>query len=264
MFRIIIISVFFTLYYPLYAESIFIRGHSDYFIEWNQEDHQNNFHSMQAVAKRWEERPFLVYGRHDPFCWEMIPFQPTNNPLSRYWQQFAVGFRLIFKKTTNNAKGQNPEIVKQSRSITTETSDDPFCNPDIIKRQQVLEGNLISVLYNYKPLGKDHFLFIPKKHKRDFRELSEDEYIEAMKLSQFVIRRLEQTQPIHNIYLFHKTGVDAGQTVPHWHLHLIVTENTLFDWIDKIKWLWKITYGTEPLKPAMITQKVEHFKKILN
>lgn len=253
MLKTIFIGLIFLPFFDLSCKPVTNSNIS----EWSQEQHRKSYQAIQAIATDWGDLPFLVYGKDGPFKWNIIPFQFTSNPLSRYWQQLKVAFQLL-----HYGEARRPtKIKKVSRSLIEKPSDDPFCDPEIIKRQQVLEGDLITVLYNYKPLGKEHFLFVTKKHKRDFRELTEEEYLESMKLTQFVIKRLKQTQPVHNTYLFHKTGLDAGQSVPHWHLHLVITETELSDWGDKVKWLWKVTFGTSPLKPEALTEKVKHFKK---
>jgi diadenosine tetraphosphate (Ap4A) HIT family hydrolase len=44
-------------------------------------------------------------------------------------------------------------------------------------------------------------------------------------IDHFKIRR----KTVKNVYLLNKTGIDAGQTVKHWHLHVIFSTNKAQD-----------------------------------
>ena len=58
----------------------------------------------------------------------------------------------------------------------------------------------------------------------------------------------KQTRKAEDIYLFHKTGIDAGQTVPHWHMHLIVTANKTQGFFGKLTVLKNMLFGSSPMK----------------
>ncbi len=218
-----------------------------------------SYRLMQRVAAYWETRPFLVYGTQGN--WDMVPCETTSNA---YWQQLNVIWRVLFGGTPTVASSSEitlpPYIHKVDQNMK---GNDPFCDPNVIQKQQVFEGRRIRVIYNYAPIGSMHFLLVPKEHRKDFRELTEDEYSEAERLSQFVINKLKEQGPIHQTYLFHKTGKEAGQTVEHWHLHLIATENTQNDVLSKLQFLFRMTFGASPLPANTLAQRVAHYQKLL-
>jgi histidine triad (HIT) family protein len=65
------------------------------------------------------------------------------------------------------------------------------------------------------PLTEGHVLFAPKEHVRDFSEQPQ--------ISQWVMRRAAELMRWTNrpMTLLSMSGEEAGQQVPHFHLHLI-------------------------------------------
>lgn len=254
-------------------------GESSY-LNWGTEDHRSSYRVMQAAAQYFDNGPFLVFGESstgagDPFRWEFVPFQKTTNVVSRYWQQLQVAFRVFFGGTEidNGAKGLQKSLYESAfdevGTVRPEDSDgekstDPFCNDEIIGKQLVKEGTHVRVLYDYRPVGDSHFLIVPKAHRRDFRQLTEEEYIEAAELSQFVINKLKENQPVSSAYIMHKTQIDAGQSVPHWHMHVISTASAKDDFWSKVQFLWRMTFGSSPLARDELTRRVDHYKGMFN
>lgn len=249
--------------------------------EWTENEHRQSYKVMTAASSFLSNAPFLVYGEihsasPSPFRWHFVPFQKQSNIVFRYWQQMQVAWRVIFSDgiplkgnekefRTNQwdgafdqVKDVNPEVSLKAKS------DDPFCNEEIIKNQLVKDGETVRVLYDYRPIGDSHFLIVPKKHRRDFRQLTEEEYVEAAKLSQFVINRLREKQPAANIYFMHKAQPDAGQSVLHWHWHVIITDSPKADFWSKATFLWRMTFGANSLPQKELTERVDHYKEMLN
>lgn len=71
---------------------------------------------------------------------------------------------------------------------------------------------------NGKPL--DDFLIVTKSHKETFDQLTEEEYLEAMELTDKLCRYFFDQNLAIKAYIYHKSGKRAGQTVCHWHLHV--------------------------------------------
>nr|QIQ10885.1 hypothetical protein OJOKFFHK_00028 [uncultured bacterium] len=96
----------------------------------------------------------------------------------------------------------------------------------------MFEGKYVNILYNYAPIAIDenklHFMLVPKAHREMFSELSVDEYLEASALEQ-KLGAYYKRQGYQAAYLFNKTGAEAGQTVPHWHEHVIFTATKVQD-----------------------------------
>lgn len=259
-------------------QSFTVEANEKSYLNWDTEDHRSCYLVMQTAAKYFENGPFLVFGEnsngnHSSFKWEFVPFKQTTNVFARYWQQLQVAFGVIFGRTEieKGDKGIQKSLFEKAfdevESVTPENSDgkksnDPFCNDKIIEDQQVLEGNLVRVLYDYRPVGDSHFLVVPKAHRRDFRQLTEEEYTEAAKLSQFIIERLKENQQVSNVYMMHKTQIDAGQSVLHWHMHVITTANAQDDFLSKVKFLWRMTFGSSPIDKNELTSRVNQYKDI--
>jgi undecaprenyl-diphosphatase len=267
----------------LAPKSFVIEAQQKRYELWDTNDHKSAYRVMQAAADYFQNDPFLVYGLNDHtedslFRWEFVPYRKTSNVFSRHWQQACVAYRVMFGGTIISAKQRAEQEAIYEKVLDAvrpedrvysenEKGNDAFCDSKVINSQLVLEGKQINVLYNYAPIGqgehKAHFLFIPKAHRKDFRELTEEEYTEASQLSQFVIDRLKETRNIQRAYLFHKTQIDAGQTVPHWHLHLVATENPRNDLLSKISWLYRMTFGASPLPKNKLAEEIRYYRGVL-
>lgn len=73
------------------------------------------------------------------------------------------------------------------------------------------------------PLAKGHVLVIPKKHHQKLQELDDDENTDLFLLVQQMISKVDSISgstllAIHN-------GKDAGQEIPHVHVHLVPRNN---------------------------------------
>jgi len=69
------------------------------------------------------------------------------------------------------------------------------------------------------PLAKGHVLVIPKNHHQKIQDMSIEENTDLFSLVHFMISRVDSITgstlvAVHN-------GVDAGQEVPHVHVHLV-------------------------------------------
>ena len=74
------------------------------------------------------------------------------------------------------------------------------------------------------PLAKGHVLVIPKKHHQKIQELSTDENSDLFSLVHTMMSKVDSITgstlvAIHN-------GKDAGQEIPHVHVHLVPRSNS--------------------------------------
>ena len=95
-----------------------------------------------------------------------------------------------------------------------------FC--ELPKDRIICENNLAIAFYDLFPVSEKHTLIIPRRHIKDFFELTEDELIACNEL----INKLKKTLLIDDSLIsgFNigiNCGEDAGQTVFHCHIHLI-------------------------------------------
>ena len=95
-----------------------------------------------------------------------------------------------------------------------------FCN--ISNKEYVFENDLAFSSFDSYPVSEFHVLIVPKRHIKNYFELSNDEIIACNKiilLSKNKIEQMDQTIKGFNIGI--NCGNVAGQTIMHCHIHLI-------------------------------------------
>lgn len=86
---------------------------------------------------------------------------------------------------------------------------------------KVYEDEDFIVIRDINPQAKNHFLAIPKTHFRLLSEMTEDD-AELLKRILKKIPTLEKELELKNGYrLVINQDDDAGQTVPHLHIHIL-------------------------------------------
>jgi diadenosine tetraphosphate (Ap4A) HIT family hydrolase len=161
---------------------------------------------------------------------------------------------------------KSPETVEPSDAPSK--SNDSFCKDDTIERQWVITGRKVNVLFNYAPIGfggeRLHFLVVPKQHRETFTDVTQEEYCESLELTGKLIDHVTATRKaVKNVYLLNKTGIDAGQTVKHWHLHAIFSTNKAQDFWGKITVIKNILLGPSPMKREDLAKKVDELREEL-
>lgn len=96
----------------------------------------------------------------------------------------------------------------------------PFCL-ESNKEAEFASSKNFRAIYNLAPILPGHSLVVPKKHIESFMEVSEGELHEMVSFSRHVMRGLLETFKVSGFNWTIQEGVEAGQTVPHLHLHLI-------------------------------------------
>jgi diadenosine tetraphosphate (Ap4A) HIT family hydrolase len=95
----------------------------------------------------------------------------------------------------------------------------PFC---AIKPEQVLlENEHFVAIRDIRPISPGHCLIVSRRHARDFFELSAAEAASLHGLSLKLREFLEQEHHPDGFKLLMNCGAAAGQSVFHFHLHLI-------------------------------------------
>ena len=86
---------------------------------------------------------------------------------------------------------------------------------------KVYEDEDFIVIRDINPQAKNHFLAIPKTHFKLLSEMNEND-AERLKRILKKIPTLEKELELKNGYrLVINQGDDAGQTVPHLHIHIL-------------------------------------------
>lgn len=271
---------------PLSAGSVKITPKADieHFSDWQDTHKLEAYDLIQRVVRIWEKRginDYFIYGKeshdsHSKFSWEIIPFSKEG---FRFWKQFTVLWNMIFGGSCLSEEDQE-KIVKNFQAEDDLFSvspphqmkpvevigNDPFCKQNVIDRQMVFEGKEINLLYNYAPIvlseDKLHFLIVPKRHRVGFSDLTETEYLEAMQLSQKLVS-FYKDKGYDIAYMFDKTGIEAGQTVPHWHEHIVLAETKTQEFFAKLTVLKNMLFYSSPMPEEELKTRVESLRKEL-
>ena len=95
-----------------------------------------------------------------------------------------------------------------------------FCNVD--KSKIVLEDDFFIVIRDSYPVTKLHTLIISKRHIASYFELDDSEKISLINiLDKQKNSLLQNDSTITGFNIGINDGVDAGQTIMHFHAHLI-------------------------------------------
>lgn len=98
--------------------------------------------------------------------------------------------------------------------------DCPFCNSKVVDIAFAKESNFYAV-YNHAPIVQGHCMIIPFEHHEDILSLNDEEYTSFFLFARKVTRFLNQIYTTHEFDWSIQQGKNAGQSVPHLHLHII-------------------------------------------
>lgn len=127
-----------------------------------------------------------------------------------------------------------------------------FCklaNGDIPTRS-IYEDEDFNVILDMGPATKGHALILPKNHSANLYELPDEEAGKVMKLAKKIASKMKERLGCDGLNLVQNNGEAAGQTVFHFHLHLIPRYED-----DKQHILW------EPTQPS--DEELDAIKDIL-
>ena len=274
---------------PLALGSVKILPNSDTrnFVEWQDFNEREAYEVLQNTVRIWEQNGvtnYLIYGKESEqaksiFSWEIVPYPKEG---WRLWKQFSVLWNITFggsclpeieqKRIATDFQKEKGAFsathIKQIESVQKIAhGNDAFCNPKVIDKQLVFEGKEIYVLYNYAPIAigdeKLHFLIVPKQHRPRFSDLTESEYLESMQLSQKLVS-FYKAKDYDTAHLFDKTGAEAGQTVPHWHEHVVFTATKTQDYLGMLMIFKNMLLYSSPLPLKELQIKVQALKTELH
>ena len=95
-----------------------------------------------------------------------------------------------------------------------------FCN--INQSGSVHENDFAYVSYDSYPVSKYHCLIIPKRHIKDFFDLSNEELIACSNLIKIIKKEIiNKDKTVKGFNLGTNIGKISGQSIMHCHFHLI-------------------------------------------
>ncbi len=90
-----------------------------------------------------------------------------------------------------------------------------------IPSRTIYEDEQFRVFLDLSPAAKGHALIVPKEHYANLYELPADLAADAMRLAKKEMALMTQKLSCDGFQLVQNNGETAGQTVFHFHLHLI-------------------------------------------
>lgn len=90
-----------------------------------------------------------------------------------------------------------------------------------IPANTIYEDELFRVILDAAPASMGHALILPKEHYADLYEIDEDVAALAMKLAKKLVIHMTKALKCDGFNLVQNNKEVAGQTVFHFHLHLI-------------------------------------------
>jgi ATP adenylyltransferase len=108
----------------------------------------------------------------------------------------------------------------RTKSISDKTSHCPFCNLDP-EREIIAESPIAYSIYDKYPVSIGHSLIVPKRHCSDYFELTLEEQSTCWTMVNTVKQILTQKYNPDGFNVGINVNEEAGQTIPHAHLHLI-------------------------------------------
>lgn len=90
-----------------------------------------------------------------------------------------------------------------------------------IPSRTIYEDEKFRVILDLGPATRGHALILPKEHYANLFEMPEDLAADAMKLAKKVAALQKTKLHADGLNLVQNNGAAAGQTVEHFHIHLI-------------------------------------------
>lgn len=90
-----------------------------------------------------------------------------------------------------------------------------------VPSKTLYEDDSFRVILDLGPATKGHALIIPKEHYANLYELPEETAGETMKLAKRMVMKMTERLGCEGFNLVQNNGDMAGQTVFHFHMHMI-------------------------------------------
>ena len=114
----------------------------------------------------------------------------------------------------------------------------------------IYEDQDFRVILDIEPASKGHALILPKEHFANLYELSDEVAAKALVVAKKVVAKMTEIVGCDGYNIVQNNGEAAGQTVFHFHIHLIPRYKD-----DNVTIKWQPGVLTEELK-AEITSKM--------
>lgn len=98
-----------------------------------------------------------------------------------------------------------------------------FCKiiTGVIPSTIIYEDELFKAIMDISPAAKGHVIILPKRHSADLLELDEETASKALLVAKKIAVAMKEELSCDGINMLQNNGEAAGQTVFHYHIHLI-------------------------------------------
>ena len=100
----------------------------------------------------------------------------------------------------------------------------------------IYEDEDFKVILDASPASKGHALILPKQHYANICEIDEDTLAKAIKLGKKIIEKEKDVLKCDGYNIVQNNGEAAGQTVFHYHMHLIPRYDSAENNKDIVTW----------------------------
>ena len=114
------------------------------------------------------------------------------------------------------------------------------------------EDDDFRVILDIEPASKGHALIIPKEHYANLYELDDELAAKEMVLAKKMITKLTDILECDGYNVLQNNGPAAGQTVFHFHMHLVPRYKN-----DNVKIGWKLGKLTDNVKEEILNKICE-------
>ncbi len=90
-----------------------------------------------------------------------------------------------------------------------------------IPTKSIYEDEDFKVILDMGPATRGHALILPKDHAENLFELPDETAAKAMVLAKKLAKQMKESLNADGVNLVQNNGEAAGQTVMHFHLHII-------------------------------------------
>ena len=95
-----------------------------------------------------------------------------------------------------------------------------FCN--INSKDLIFDNEFAFASFDSYPVSKYHSLIVPKRHILDYFELTNDELLACNDLIKKIKKKIQnEDKTVDGFNIGTNSGVAAGQSIMHCHIHLI-------------------------------------------
>ncbi len=112
-----------------------------------------------------------------------------------------------------------------------------FCDIVNLKEEAeiLFENEMVMAFLDIRPVNYGHTLVVPKKHFNNFLELTSEYLQELSKVTQLLSGAISNVLKADGFNVIINNGAAAGQTVYHFHFHIIPRFNSDFNYRPQFK-----------------------------